>query len=238
MFDGRWRTGIEKGIHPLGAALRRTGLTADHFTFLGLVLAGATAVAVGTGRLGLGLVLLISSAVPDLLDGAVAKASGTASVRGAFFDSVVDRVSDALVLGGFAWYLQTDKGDHWGMLPFALLAASMLISYERAKAESLGLQAKGGLMERAERIVALCLALLVSALMVPILWVMLALTSVTAVQRFIKVWRQAAAPPRIARERLLAGRWEGRWEARREARQARRGESRRRRRSARPRSRP
>src|SRR5205085_568749 len=127
--------------------LRRTGLTADHLTATGLVLAAATAVAVGGGRLGLGLVLLIASAVPDILDGAVAKASGTASMRGAFFDSVVDRVSDSLVLGGFAWYLASDRGGHWAVLPMAILGASTLISYERAKAESLGLDARGGLME-------------------------------------------------------------------------------------------
>ena len=236
MFDGRWRTGIEKGTQPLGAALRRTGLTADHFTALGLLLAGATAVAIGTGRLGLGLALLIATAVPDLLDGAVAKASGTASVRGAFFDSVADRVSDALVLGGFGWYLATDRGDHWSMLPFAVLGASMLISYERAKAESLSIEAKGGLMERAERIIALCLALLVRPLMVPILFVMLALTLVTAVQRFVKVWRQAAAPPRRTREAraMWPRRLEGRWEARR-LRRMDAGQERRRRRMARSR---
>lgn len=241
MFDGRWRAGVEKGVKPLGAALRRTGLTADHFTAAGLVLAGATAVAIGTGRLGLGLVLLISSALPDLLDGAVAKASGTASVRGAFFDSVVDRVSDALVLGGFGWYLASDRGDHWAMLPFAVLGASMLISYERAKAESLSIEAKGGVMERAERIIALCLALLVRPLMVPILFVMLALTLVTAVQRFVKVWRQAAAPPRRVRARDTRAMWprrlEGRWEARR-ARRLESGQERRRRRRGTARTRP
>ncbi|MEZ5180814.1 MAG: hypothetical protein R2702_02900 [Acidimicrobiales bacterium] len=75
----------------------------------------------------------------------------------------------------------------------AVLGASMLISYERAKAESLGYDAKGGLMERAERLIALGLGLLFSSVLVPILWVMLALTLVTAGQRFAKVWKQASA---------------------------------------------
>ena len=74
-------------------------------------------------------------------------------------------------------------------------AKTETISYERAKAESLGLQAKGGLMERAERIILLCLGLLFDNLLVPILWIMLVLTSITAVQRFIKVWKQAAVAP-------------------------------------------
>ena len=81
------------------------------------------------------------------------------------------------------------------VLPFAVMSVSATISYERAKAESLGLQAKGGLMERAERIILLCLGLLFDNLLVPILWIMLVLTSITAVQRFIKVWKQAAVAP-------------------------------------------
>ena len=84
------------------------------------------------------------------------------------------------------------------MLPMAVMGMSALISYERAKAESLGLDAKGGLMERAERIIALCLGLLFSVLLIPVLWLTLALTTVTAVQRFVKVWNQAAVAPLTA----------------------------------------
>ena len=84
------------------------------------------------------------------------------------------------------------------MLPFAVLAASSLVSYQRAKAESLGLDAKGGLMERAERVVLLCIGLLCEPLLVPVLWVMLVLTVITAVQRFVKVWRQAEVAPLTA----------------------------------------
>ena len=75
---------------------------------------------------------------------------GRATVRGAFLDSVCDRVTDALVLGGVAWYLQDRHHGHAFMLPFAVLGASLLISYERAKAESLGFEAKGGLRPRAQ----------------------------------------------------------------------------------------
>ena len=68
-------------------------------------MAAAAAVAIANGALRAGLLLLVLCALPDLLDGAVAKASGTAGPRGAFFDSVSDRVTDALLLGGVAWYL-------------------------------------------------------------------------------------------------------------------------------------
>jgi CDP-diacylglycerol--glycerol-3-phosphate 3-phosphatidyltransferase len=122
----------------------------------------------------------------------VAKASGTAGPRGAFFDSVSDRVSDSLLLGGVAWYLASTHPGHLSLLPMAVLAASLLISYQRAKADALGFDARGGIMERAERVILLGLGLLFDSLLVPILWVMLALTLVTAVQRFVKVWRQAS----------------------------------------------
>jgi CDP-diacylglycerol--glycerol-3-phosphate 3-phosphatidyltransferase len=69
----------------------------------------------------------------------------------------------------------------------------MLISYQRAKAESLGFDAKGGIMERAERFIVLALGLLINNILIPVLWVMLILTIITAIQRFIKVWKQATA---------------------------------------------
>jgi CDP-diacylglycerol--glycerol-3-phosphate 3-phosphatidyltransferase len=192
LFDGRFRASVDKGVSPIGTALKRTGLSPDHLTVIGLVLALPAALAIANGRLILGLVLVIAAALPDLLDGALAKASGRASARGAFFDSVADRVTDALVLGGVAWYLQARHHGQAAMLPFAVLGASMLISYERAKAESLGFTAKGGLMERAERIILICTGLAFSVVLVPILWVMLTLALITAGQRFVKVWRQAS----------------------------------------------
>lgn len=194
MFDGRWRKGVERGVEPLGTALRRTGIRADHLTATGMVMAAATAVAIGSGRLFLGLVLLGASALPDLLDGAVAKAAGSASARGAFFDSVADRVTDSLILGGVAWHLAATSDGTAALLPFAVLAMSFLISYERAKAESLGFDGRGGLMERAERIIALAVGLAFPVLLVGVLWGLLVLTGLTAVQRFVKVWRQASAP--------------------------------------------
>ncbi|HEX7166362.1 MAG TPA: CDP-alcohol phosphatidyltransferase family protein [Acidimicrobiales bacterium] len=215
MFDGRWRTSVEQGVKPVGSALRRIGVTADHLTATGLAMAVATSVAIATGHLAVGFILLVLAAVPDLLDGAVAKASGTASSRGAFFDSVADRVTDSLLLGGIAWHLAVTDGGLTPLLPMAVLGTSTLISYERAKADALGYDARGGLMERAERIIAIAAALAFPILMIPVLWLMLALTSLTAVQRFVKVWRQASIdrpqPPRHERA-LMGERWRA-WRA-------------------------
>lgn len=195
MFDGKFRTSVDRAVKPIGAGLRRTGLSPDHLTVMGLLVAVGAAIAIGAGELRLGLVLVILAALPDLFDGALAKATNTSSQRGAFFDSVIDRVTDALLFGGVAWYFASEESPHMSLLPFAVLGVSSVISYQRAKAESLGLDAKGGLMERAERIILFCLGLLIPVLLIPILWIMLVLTAVTAVQRFVKVWKQADVAP-------------------------------------------
>jgi CDP-diacylglycerol--glycerol-3-phosphate 3-phosphatidyltransferase len=211
MFDKRCRAGVERSLRPVGSGLGRLGITANQLTVIGLLLSAASALAVADGLFIVGAALFALSAVPDLLDGAVAKASGTASPRGAFFDSVIDRVSDTLVLGGVAWYLASSRSGHAVVLPLAVVGASNLVSYERARAESLGFSARGGLMERAERMIALGIGLTFSALLVPILWLMLALTLVTAAHRFVMVWSQGT-PSRDPAETLL-----GRWRARRPA---------------------
>jgi CDP-diacylglycerol--glycerol-3-phosphate 3-phosphatidyltransferase len=198
MFDGKFRASVDRAVKPVGTGLERTGMSPDHLTVMGLVVAMGAAVAIGAGYPRIGLLLVVLAALPDLFDGALAKASDTSSQRGVFFDSVIDRVTDALLFGGVAWYLASKESAHMAVLPFAVMALSSVISYQRAKAESLGLEAKGGLMERAERIIALCIGLLFPVLLVPILWLTLALTLVTAVQRFVKVWKQADVAPRTA----------------------------------------
>lgn len=191
MFDGNWRAAVNRGLDPIGAVLCRLGVGADGVTFFGIAMAAVAAVVIGRGQLILGLVFLILAGLSDALDGPVAKASGTSSVRGAFFDSVSDRVCDALLFGGLAWHLGSTEPGHIFMLPVALMGVSLLVSYQRAKAESLGLDAKGGLMERAERFVVLGAGLAFSFVLIPVLWAMLGLTAATAVHRFVKVWRQA-----------------------------------------------
>jgi len=216
VFDGKFRAPVDAAVKPLGAALRKTKMTPDHLTVVGLLVGAASAVAVGSGHLRWGLVLVIAAALPDLLDGALAKASNTSSQRGAFFDSTVDRVTDALLLGGIAYYFAETRDPRLAVLPFAVSAVSSVISYQRAKAESLGLDAKGGLMERAERIVVLCVGLFlepwIDGALVWILWGMLVLITITAVQRFVKVWKQAAVAP-VTQARI---------DLRRERRQSRR----------------
>ena len=225
MFDGNFRPQVEAKLKPVGHQIKRTGITADHLTIAGLVMAVAAAVVISLGWWHLGLLLVVLTGVPDLLDGAVAKASGTAGPRGAFFDSVVDRVTDALLFGAVAVNFSQTR-PNWVWLPVAVLASASWVSYIRAKAESLGFDARGGLVERAERFVIFLVALLFPVLMIPALLLMVVLNVGTAVQRFVKVWKQASAErPPTSRQRRRPRRSEAtmaeRWQIRRGARDRR-----------------
>jgi CDP-diacylglycerol--glycerol-3-phosphate 3-phosphatidyltransferase len=192
MFDGNFRRQVDAGLKPIGASIKRLGITADAITAAGLLFAVAAAVAIGAGALSLGFLFLLLTGIPDLIDGAVAKAWGQASKRGAFFDSVTDRVTDALLFGGVTWYLVASDGRAWVvMLPVACYATASWVSYIRAKADALGYDARGGLVERAERFILLALGLLFPVLLLPVLAIIVVLNLITAGQRFVKVWRQA-----------------------------------------------
>ncbi|HKN39862.1 MAG TPA: CDP-alcohol phosphatidyltransferase family protein [Acidimicrobiia bacterium] len=209
MLDTRWRAGVERGLRPAGARLRQVGISADQITLLGLAASVACGLVIAAGRLGWGAFFLALSGLTDVLDGAVAKSGGTAGPRGAFFDSVCDRVSDGVVLGGAAWYF-AGRDPHLAVLAFAVAGLSFLVSYERSRAESLGFNGRGGLMERAERMVVLGLGLTFGRLTAS-LWVLALLTGLTVAQRFLLVWRQATP----ASERSARPSW---WVTAREAR--------------------
>ncbi len=201
MFDGRWRHAVDRTTKPVGRALVRAHINADVLTVFGLAMSALTAVVVGSGHLVIAIGMLFATGLPDLFDGPVAKASGTASVRGAFFDSVADRISDAFMYGGVAWYLAVRHHGTMVVLPFAIVAMTSLVSYERAKAELLGLSAGGGgLMERAERFILLGVCFLAgsvtAAAFVPALWVFFGLITLTAVGRFVRTWQEAEGPVR------------------------------------------
>ncbi len=204
-----------------GPFLARHGVTADQVTLAGLVMAAATGAVIALGYLWGGVALVAVGGLMDTLDGSVAKAAGSSSRRGAFLDSVSDRVADGFMFGGLAWYLAAGRTPVYAILPFAILAVGNVISYERAKAELLGWEAKGGLMERAERLIFLAIALLFNVVLIPLLLALLALCIFTALQRFLKIWRQATAelrgePMAARRQPAAIGNWrpakvESRW---------------------------
>lgn len=205
MFDGHLRSEVDKRTGPVGVALAKTPLSADSLTVVGIFFSIVAGVCLAYGKFGLGFAFVLLGAIPDLLDGPLAKVRGTTSKRGAFFDSFSDRISDLFLLGGLGWYFAHSNRPDLAVLPFAIYGAASLISYQRAKAESLGFNAKGGIMERAERIVLLAIALLFSVVLVPVLWLMLALSFITVIQRFVKIWNQGTAVMSNTEARLTRG---------------------------------
>ena len=114
---------------------------------------------------------------------------GKTTKFGAFLDSVLDRYSDAFIFLSLSYYLAA-KGDHTGaFLSLGTLVGAFLISYARARAEGLGESCHTGIMERPERLILLIFATL-TGWVVPVLWIMIVLTHVTAAQRIFHVWKR------------------------------------------------
>lgn len=166
----------------IGRGLARTGLTPNTLSLIGLGGNSAAATLVAWGRLlEAGAVFLLFSAF-DMLDGAVARATGRASPYGAILDAVFDRVSELLVLAGCVWYL-AERGPTWGVwAAFAAASGSVFVSYVRARAELAGQALREGLMRRQERVLLLGVGLLTGYLGATLVAIAV-LTHLTALQR-------------------------------------------------------
>ena len=156
MVMGYW------SLQPLGRTFVRAGLSADGITKASFGLGMAAGGALAAGHLGVGGALATLAALGDVLDGLVARATGTASPRGGLLDAAVDRYGEFFLVGGLALHYH----DHLGELGLALLAllGSFMVSYGSAKAEALGVAAPRGAMRRAERAAWLCGGALLSPL--------------------------------------------------------------------------
>ncbi len=172
----------------VGRAVARTGLTPNMLSLIGFAGNLTAAWLVTREELFIaGLVYLFFSAV-DLLDGAVARATGKASEYGAVLDAVLDRASEALILVAAAWYF-AERGDQWYVAgAFAALFGSIAVSYMRARAEVVGISMREGLFRRQERVALLGAGLLLNWLG-PIVAILAVLANVTALQRFATLTR-------------------------------------------------
>jgi len=135
-----------------------------------------------------GLAILLSGLF-DLLDGVIARNLGKVTIFGSFFDSVMDRYSDLLLLMAIAIFYLKNENSSLVILTFAVAIGTALIPYVRAKAESLQISCHVGLMERAERIVLLALGSLLNW-MEPILWILAIFTHFTVLHRIYYVWEK------------------------------------------------
>lgn len=186
-------------IAPIARLLLRIGLGPDAITVIGTVLTCASALwFVPQGHLMIALVLVTVFALFDLLDGTMARLSDRTSTFGAFLDSTLDRVADAVVFGSVMLYFGGPGDSLFGQaMALWCLVTGVSTSYARARAESVGFTARVGIMERADRLVLLGLAAIAAEIAgdpLVFAWglaLLGALSTVTVLQRILSVRRQA-----------------------------------------------
>ena len=190
-----FRSLAEWWVRPLAAA----GVTPNMLTFAGFVLAAASALAIAMNHPIWAAILLFAGGACDLSDGALARVQQSRSTFGAFFDSTLDRYSEAVVLMGLV-YLYGSRGRTWELLVvFAALVGSLMVSYTRARAEGLGFECKEGLYARPERVMTLLLGLLLSPWLVWFVVGLAVLSNFTALQRMHHVWKVTQQPAEESR---------------------------------------
>jgi phosphatidylglycerophosphate synthase len=207
VFTTRFQAWVRRNALRLARLLARSPLTPNQVTTIGMLLTFVAATLTGFGRLLPAGIVLAFAGTFDILDGALARASKRSYPYGAFLDSTIDRYSEGAVYLGIAAYFLGQQGP-WVRLEvlacMAALGGSFLVSYVRARAQSLGFTCDSGLFARPERVVLTVVGLVAAGIgFVPVLSIVVALlaiaTNVTVLQRVYEVWRQARVQRR-ARE--------------------------------------
>ncbi len=192
MLDLRGRSRLAPILDPIAKGLGKLKLTPTIVTIMGLVVTIAGGVLIASGRYVAGAMVGGAGSLLDALDGPLARMQGTASTKGAFIDTMSDRFGEIAVLAGLAFSLRFDETGL--MLCVFALAASLLIPYVRAKAESWGAEGRGGWMGRAERVIFVLAGVAIDGLgppvLLPMLWIFVVLTTFTVLQRIRNTWRQ------------------------------------------------
>lgn len=195
-----WRPAeiISDKIHhlaePVGRVVAKTRVSPNSLTISGFLMNIFVAWVISQGYFLLGGSLILVAGIFDLLDGAVARYTNRATKFGALLDSTLDRWSDAVLLFGLLWYFawQPDQDTSLEMiLIFAALVGFLLVSYVRARAEGLGLDADVGIMRRTQRILLLSMGLMLSTfepILLIALWILAIGSNLTAAHRLIYVW--------------------------------------------------
>ena len=204
MFTTRFQAWVRRNAQRIARQFARLPVTPNQVTVAGTVFTFVAAVLAGLGQLRPAGIVLALSGTFDILDGALARATKRSYPYGAFLDSTFDRYSEGAIYVGVAAYFldHADPFMRWEVLACMLaLAGSFLVSYVRARAQSLGFRCDSGIFARPERVV-----VTVAGLVIGVWWVLFVvvaalavLTNLTAVQRILEVWAQARAQRR-ARE--------------------------------------
>ena len=174
---------------PIVFLLAKAHVTPNALTLLGVLGSAGAAVLLARGQFLAGGIVVLAAGALDVLDGALARATGQVTRFGAVFDSVMDRVSEAAVLFGLLYYYAGRDAREESLLIFAALAGSMLVSYIRARGEILGIPIREGLFTRAERVIVIGVGAIIGQVRIA-LWILAVLANLTALQRLYLVWRK------------------------------------------------
>jgi CDP-diacylglycerol---glycerol-3-phosphate 3-phosphatidyltransferase len=183
---------FRRGFQPVVGSMAKAGLTPNMVTAAGIGLNLAATPLIALGHFWWAAAIFVAASICDLLDGSLARFSGTESAFGAFLDSTMDRVSEGVTLIALGvYYARMDRLPEL-VAVFVFLMASYLVSYERARAEALGLDCKVGLMSRPERIVVLTAGFIFAQWYVlsVAVYLLAVLTTFTVLQRILHVRRQ------------------------------------------------
>jgi len=172
-----------------GLALSR--IHPNVLTFIGLVINGAAAWLLASGRFVAAGIVMITAGLFDMVDGRVARATNQVTLFGAFFDSVVDRYSDLVLLMGLLVYYASINRFFYIVLTAVVMTGSVMVSYTRARAECVIPKCKVGFMERPERMVLFILGALFNR-MAPVLWVIAILSNITVIHRMLYTWQETS----------------------------------------------
>jgi CDP-diacylglycerol---glycerol-3-phosphate 3-phosphatidyltransferase len=187
---GHYKAPLHRFFDPVARLLFRARVRPNHLTVLGLGVSIAAAYVFSVGRLRWGAALLAVAGLFDFFDGAVARLAGSDSDYGAFLDSVVDRYSDLAVLLGILVFYEQAADTLGAVLTMATLAGTVMVSYTKARAQSIGVRCEIGITERPERLIAL-IAGATFHLLTPIMALLALLTNLTAIQRIVYTRRIA-----------------------------------------------
>ena len=181
---GHYKAPLHRFFDPVARLLFRARVRPNHLTVLGLGVSIAAAYVFSVGRLRWGAALLAVAGLFDFFDGAVARLAGSDSDYGAFLDSVVDRYYDLAVLLGILVFYEQRGHMPGAVLTMATLAGTVMVSYTKARAQSIGVRCEIGVMERPERLIAL-IAGAAFNLLTLVMALLAVLTNVTALQRIV-----------------------------------------------------
>ena len=178
---------------PVARGLARLGVSPNAVTFAGLAGAGVSAYLISEGLFWAGGVVMLLAGILDLFDGALARATGQDSDFGALLDSVIDRVSEIVVLLGLLLFYTRNGSVEGSVLVYLAVGGSIMVSYLRARSEGLGIECKVGIMTRPERVAALGFGLIIGHwlpnVVLAVLGAIAALTILTTAQRLFHTWR-------------------------------------------------